>query len=140
LEKNEFSLKDDKGIELQQLIQLYQSNGWVLYTKSPEDLVNAIKNSLFVLSIWKKEKLIGLIRIIGDGITIIYIQDILVLPEYQNNGLGKVLMNEVLKKYRSVRQKVLLAQNEEYLDHFYTSIGFSDSKLQNCTAYVMQGS
>jgi GNAT superfamily N-acetyltransferase len=81
-----------------------------------------------------------LIRIIGDGITIIYIQDILVLPEYQNNGLGKVLMNEVLKKYRSVRQKVLLAQNEEYLDHFYTSIGFSDSKLQNCTAYVMQGS
>jgi GNAT superfamily N-acetyltransferase len=62
------------------------------------------------------------------------------MVEYQNNGLGKVLMNEVLKKYRSVRQKVLLAQNEEYLDHFYTSIGFSDSKLQNCTAYVMQGS
>jgi GNAT superfamily N-acetyltransferase len=76
----------------------------------------------------------------SSGCYMDYIQDILVLPEYQNNGLGKVLMNEVLKKYRSVRQKVLLAQNEEYLDHFYTSIGFSDSKLQNCTAYVMQGS
>ena len=42
-------------------------------------LKNAINNSLKVLTAWDDEKLVGLIRVIGDGYTIIYIQDILIL-------------------------------------------------------------
>ncbi|MDM0902013.1 GNAT family N-acetyltransferase [Clostridium perfringens] len=76
---------------------LYESAGWFDYTEDLEKLEEAFKNSLKIISAWHEEKLIGLIRVIGDGLTIIYIQDIVVLPEYQGNGIGRGLINSVLE-------------------------------------------
>lgn len=64
-------------------------------------------------------RLVGLIRIVGDGLTIIYIQDILVLNEYQNSGIASQLMQFVLNKYVDVRQKVLLTEEAPDVRHFY---------------------
>jgi ribosomal protein S18 acetylase RimI-like enzyme len=44
--------------------------------------------------------------------SIIYIQDILVLKEYQHMGIGSRLMDAALTKYKNVYQKVLLTDNE----------------------------
>ncbi|HCW74840.1 MAG TPA: GNAT family N-acetyltransferase, partial [Clostridiaceae bacterium] len=59
---------------------------------------------------WEKEELIGLIRTVGDGHTILYIQDILVLNTHRDKGIGSMLLQEVLEKYKHVRQKVLLTE------------------------------
>ncbi|MEN1970089.1 GNAT family N-acetyltransferase [Lentibacillus sp. N15] len=74
-------------------------------------LMNALHQSLYVLTAWDESKLIGLIMLIGDGHTVIYIQDILILKAYQNNEVGSQLMNKVLEKYHDVRQKVLLTDD-----------------------------
>lgn len=104
---------------------LYENLKWTSYTKNMPRLLKAIKHSLTVISAWDNDKLIGLIRVVGDGQTIIYIQDILVLKSYQNQGIGSELMMRVLLKYKDVRQKVLLTNDAPDVRAFYEKHGFA---------------
>lgn len=80
--------------------------------------MRSLNNSLYILIAWDENKLVGLIRIIGDGETIIYIQDILVLREYQRQGIGSKLLETLLDEYKNVGQKVFLTDDTENRDHF----------------------
>ena len=113
-----------KNIQREQLERLYKDVQWYAYTQDLEVLQQAIKQSLEVISAWKDGELVGLIRIIGDGLTIIYIQDILVLKAYQNQGIATQLMQQVLEKYINVRQIVLLTEEAANVRHFYEKNGF----------------
>lgn len=114
-----------KNIDLTQLVKLYDSVGWSAYTKNPEDLETAIHNSLQVVVAVKKDEIVGLIRVVGDGITIIYIQDLLVKPKFQQKGIGTQLVKTVLKNYQEVRQKVLLTEESPITRGFYEDCGFT---------------
>ena len=125
----------NKNINLKQLINLYQSVGWTSYTEKPELLQQAVHNSLYVLGAFDHDQLIGLIRVVGDGLTIIYIQDLLVLPAYQNQGIGSTLINKVRKEFRHVRQKVLLTMEEPETRAFYEKNGFSSCDQGELVAF-----
>lgn len=120
-------LKEQKNIGQENLSKLYGDVEWHAYTKDLDLLQQALMQSLDVISAWENDKLIGLIRIIGDGLTIIYIQDLLVLNAYQSKGIGTKLMQHVLKKYKTVRQKVLLTEEAPDVRYFYEKNG-----LQSC--------
>lgn len=106
----EIDFKETKNIKREQLEKLYNDVQWYAYTQNLEILQKAIEKSLDVISAWNGDELVGLIRIVGDGLTIIYIQDILVLNAYQNQKIATQLMQQVLNKYQNVRQKVLLTE------------------------------
>ena len=89
-----------------------------------EVLKQAILQSLDVITVWNDDKLLGLIRAIGDGLTIVYIQDILVLNAYQNKGIASELLQRILNKYKNVRQKVLLTDEASGVRYFYEKNGF----------------
>jgi ribosomal protein S18 acetylase RimI-like enzyme len=118
------------------ILRLYENVGWVIYTEDIKKLIQAINNSLFVFTAWDKDKLVSLIRVVGDGVSIIYIQDILVLREYQQNRVGSKLLKEVLEKYKDVRQKVVLTDDVEKTKSFYESNGFNFAKDLNLVSYV----
>ena len=69
-----------------QILNLYNDAGWSNYTNDPDQLLLAFENSLLVYGAFHKDKLVGVIRIVGDAHTIIYIQDLLVLHAYQRKG------------------------------------------------------
>lgn len=81
--------RNGSNIKCEQLELLYDSVGWIAYTKDLKGLEQALINSLYVVSAWHGEQLVGLIRVIGDGYTILYIQDILIHPDYQRQKLGQ---------------------------------------------------
>lgn len=81
-----------------------------------EVLKQAILQSLDVITVWNDDKLVGLIRTIGDGLTIVYIQDILVLNAYQNKGIASELLQRILNKYKNVDTPVLIMTAKESLD------------------------
>ena len=116
--------KHTKTITLEQLKQLYSDVGWTAYTKDLNLLQQALQQSLDVLCAWDGERLVGLIRTVGDGLTILYIQDILVLNAYQNKGIATQLLQMILQKYEAVRQKVLLTEEAPDVRHFYEKNGF----------------
>lgn len=107
-----------------QLVKLYDSVEWTAYTQNPDKLELAIKQSLSTLSAWQGGTLVGLIRVVGDDATILYIQDILVIPAHQRQGIGTYLMHEVMKRYEHVRQKTLITDMTDKTCRFYESCGF----------------
>ncbi|MCB0400881.1 MAG: GNAT family N-acetyltransferase [Flavobacteriales bacterium] len=115
---------DTKALGKQAIIELYKDARWSAYTKEPDLLMNAIENSLLVISAWDQDHLAGLIRVVGDGKTIIYIQDILVLKSHKRQGIGTQLMKQVLARFPEVRQTVLLTDDYDETRGFYESLGF----------------
>ena len=63
--------------------------------KSIERVDTAIKNSLFIISLYDDKKLIGIGRIIGDNGISYAVTDIMVDKEYQGKGYGKLIMKEI---------------------------------------------
>ncbi|MBT7940437.1 MAG: GNAT family N-acetyltransferase, partial [Candidatus Marinimicrobia bacterium] len=84
----------------------------------------------------KDEKLIGLIRVIGDGLTIIYIQDILVLEKFRRMKIGTMLITKTLQKFKDVRQKVLLTDDNTNTRLFYESLGFDSCEKLGLVSFI----
>lgn len=133
---NNLIFKDDIKFTSDNLLNLYNDVGWSSYTKDIETLLKSIENSLKVISVWDNDLLVGLIRVVGDGYSIIYIQDILVLEKYQRLGIGKKLINFILDEYKNVRQKVLLTDNQDKTKSFYKSVGFNLAQDFECISFV----
>lgn len=72
---------------------LYAQVGWTAYTENMKALEQGYQNSLLVLAAYENGELLGIVRVVGDGFTIILIQDILVYPKYQRHGVGTALLN-----------------------------------------------
>lgn len=99
-------------------------------------LEQAYNNSLYTLSVYNDNSLVGIIRVVGDGHSIIYIQDIIVHTDYQKKGIGTTLINKVLDKYSNVYQTVLLTDNKPSTVSFYESIGLKTSNKYGCISFV----
>lgn len=121
--------KREKQLPQDQLLALYESVNWTAYTQDPASLLHAISQSSYVSSLWSEEgQLIGLLRCLTDEVSILYVQDLLVNPAFQRQGLGKQLLQDCLQRFHHVRQKVLLADDETRLNAFYQSLGFSNTR------------
>lgn len=131
----EYAIKEYTEYNHDEIINLYTSVGWTNYTNNPDMLANAYKNSLKIFAAYEEEKLLGIIRVVGDGYSIVYIQDILILPEYQHKGIGSALMKKALDTYSLVYQKVLLTDNTEKTISFYKAMGFEMDTDINCRAF-----
>lgn len=57
----------------------------------------AMKHTLFRISVWDNDKIVAMSRMIGDMGLDYYIKDVVVRPEYQHKGIGKMMINELLK-------------------------------------------
>ncbi|MCT8386956.1 GNAT family N-acetyltransferase [Leuconostoc lactis] len=127
--------KEMKAITPSDLNDLYNSVQWFAYTRDLNGLEQAIRQSLCVITAWDEQKLVGLVRIVGDGLTIIYIQDLLVQPNYQNQKIGTTLMTTVLNRYKQVRQRVLLTDDAPDVRKFYEKNGFISADQGNTVAF-----
>jgi len=111
-----------------QLTELYDSVGWYAYTTGPrgKDLSKAIRNSTYVVSAWTGETLIGIARGLSDDVAIFFLQDVLVRPAFQGNGIGRQLVQNCLARFAHVRSRVLLTDDHPRQLQFYESLGFTN--------------
>ena len=118
------------------ILPLYRSVGWSAYYSRPEALKQAFENSLCIFAACADGELAGLIRAVGDGYTIVFIQDILVKPAYQRKGIGTRLMARVLERYRHVRQLHLMTDDLPETVGFYKAVGFTPAEDVHCRAFT----
>ncbi len=111
-----------------ELVELYESVGWSAYTSDPARLAAAVSASLAVVTARQDDKLVGLARLVGDGLTIVYLQDILVSPGHQRRGIGGELLQRLFAPYCDVRQKVLITDDEPAQRAFYEAMGFTETR------------
>lgn len=129
-------IRDNLLPEMKKVLALYGDVGWSAYTDQPDSLEKGLRQSLKVWTAWDGEQLVGLARVVGDGVTIIYLQDLLVRTDYQGKGLGSRLLQLVLNEYQAVRQLILLTDEAEETIHFYEKNGMEDVRKYQCTAFM----
>ncbi len=118
-----------------EILQLYQSVGWSAYYDHPQMLRQAFANSLCILGAWEGQTLSGILRAVGDGHSIVFIQDILVLPDYQRQGIGTALVKALISRYPAVYQMELCTDNTEKTCRFYHSLGFAAMEDMGCQGF-----
>ena len=127
-------------VTLEEVLPLYEAVGWTNYTQNPTMLKEAYKNSLHILAALNEEgKLLGVLRAVGDGASILFIQDILVTPEYQHQGIGTKLLQQTLEKYMNVYQIQLATDDSSKTVSFYESNGFTSLTSLNCVSFIYTG-
>lgn len=131
---------ENPNVTLEEVMPLYEAVGWTNYTQKPEMLEVAYKNSLHIIGAFNNdEKLIGVLRGVGDGASILFIQDILVYPEYQHQGIGTKLLQQTLEKYKNVYQIQLATDDSTKTVSFYESNGFTSLTSLNCISFIYTG-
>lgn len=119
-----------------EILRLYNSVGWTAYTDDPDTLKAGFKGSLLILAAYEGDQLLGIIRTVGDGHTILYIQDILVFPAYQRKGVGSALIRAILERFHTVRQIMLTTDNTPKTIAFYKSQGFLQVSDMGCCGFM----
>jgi len=119
-----FSMERD--IDLYDLEELCDSVGW---SRRPLRKVRkAIQNSFLVISIWEHEgdrrRLIGFSRATSDHAFNATIWDVVVHPEFQGKGLGKILMKQLIKQLRSEDISNITLFADPDVVNFYRRLGF----------------
>ena len=80
---------------------LYESVGWGRIDKNIIDI--ALTNTLYSLCAYNKDKIIGYGRIIGDKSMFVHIQDIMVIPEFQNQKIGTEIINKIIDRIKDYK-------------------------------------
>ena len=119
------------------VLDLYASVSWSNYTNHPRRLEQAFHQSLFVMAAYDDdEELVGLIRAVGDGLTIVFIQDLLVYPLYQRQGIGRSLLQQTLERFKDVYQIQLATEQSDKNLAFYRELGFRRQEDFDCTGMI----
>jgi len=79
----------------QEFISLWES----VWDGAPswEQVALALRNTIFRVSVYDGDKPVAMARMIGDMGLNYYIKDVVVIPEYQRKGIGKMIIGELLK-------------------------------------------
>lgn len=91
-----------------------------------ESLGIGLKNSLFGICVLIEGKVIGTARIVGDGKTCFYIQDVIVHPTHQRKGIGTEIMNCVMNyiSHNACKGAVVGLMSAKGKEKFYKRYGF----------------
>lgn len=115
-----------KDLPVDQLYHLFFSAGWASsYDNSDAYILKHFNipfiNSTLVISAWDNERLIGTVRVLSDKFIRSVIYDLVIDPEYKNNGIGKELIRRCIEHYPNTEW---LVQTENHISGYYEKIGF----------------
>ncbi len=116
----------DRNIDLYELEELCDAVGW---SRRPlRKVKKAIQHSFLVVSLWEqrgnRRRLIGFSRATSDHAFNATIWDVVVNPGFQGKGLGKALMQHMIKKLRSEDISNITLFADPHVVEFYRSLGF----------------
>lgn len=115
---------------------LTEAVGWGI--RKNDIVEEALNNTLYSPCVYNVDKLIGYGRIIGDKTIFLYIQDIMVIPEYQGKQIESGIINKLLEQvdeYKKINPDI-----RTYLgaskgkERFYEKFGFVSRPNENMDA------
>ncbi len=129
-------IREYSGYREEEILALYTAVGWAAYTRDPQTLRQGFEHSLLVLAAYDNEELLGIVRAVGDGYTVVLIQDLLVRPDRQRQRIGTALLRAVLERFPRVRQIELVTDNSPETVAFYRAMGFSELRQIGCCGFM----
>ena len=113
--------EENKIVSVKALLDLREAVGWC---KMESEYKSPLLTSYYHISAYEKDALVGYIDCVSNGVTDAYIQDLMVHPDYQGNGIGTELMNKMIKCLKEKHIYMISVIFEESLKPFYEKFGF----------------
>lgn len=85
----------ENTVDTDTYLSLRKSVNWKVLSREQAD--KALRGSLYTVCVYDDEVPIGMGRIVGDGVVIDYIQDLIVIPEYQKKGIGRIIIDKLVE-------------------------------------------
>ena len=119
--KIEYTIQPPENFE--ELLTIYESLGWNSLKLTVNDLEQMCKQSWYAIYAFDEHQLVGMGRVISDGVITAIICGVCVLPNYQSIGIGKELLNRLIEH---CEQKEVIPQLMciESLESYYKELGF----------------
>lgn len=125
-ERREIEIRLVNPQEGEMIADLYQAGGWWEGVPDAAGLRALIAGSFaFVVAIDRTAgKVIGMGRVISDGVSDAYIQDLIVLPDYRGRGIGTMILSTLLECCKAADVTWIALVAEPGTEEFYTTLGF----------------
>ena len=116
--------------------ELREAVGWAKIDLETAEI--GLQKALFTICADIKNKIIGYGRVIGDGAIYFYIQDVIVLPEYQGKGIGKRIMNVIMDylKNHAYHNSFIGLMAAEGVSKFYEKFDFAERPLNRPGMFI----
>lgn len=113
----------EKSLSPYDVQDLCTSVGWS--RRDPELIVQALANSLAVVSVWQDGMLVGFARATGDKVFNATVWDVAVRPSFQRRGVGRLVMAELLIELDTYNIPLVTLYADPGRDGFYKQFGFA---------------
>ena len=84
-------------------LSLRKQVGWIKLDENQAQ--RALNNSVKVFTVYDDDKPIGMGRVVGDMAVISYIQDLIIIPEYQSKHIGSMLIEHIIAYVKGSTQE-----------------------------------
>lgn len=93
----------ENSLTTAQYLAIRQQVGWKELKENQAK--KALENSLYVVAAYEDDALVGMGRIVGDGAVICYVQDLIVVPQSQENGIGSIILKRLIRYVEDLREQ-----------------------------------
>ena len=109
------------GLTPARILTLYRRAPLMRSVHDPKEVEAMFAAATFVLSAWHGDRLVGLARVLSDGVLFSYLCDLAVEPDVQGVGIGRALIDGVLERCKGTE---LVLRDSEISTPFYERTGF----------------
>lgn len=118
-----------KKAPLDDLIKLYEAEGWAKdNSESRKVLSKIVENSFCFIIALDQDKIIGTGRVISDGVSDAYIQDVVVHKDYRSSHIGYDLVHHLTQYCLQHHIQWIGLIAEPHTEKFYEKLGFTPLK------------
>jgi ribosomal protein S18 acetylase RimI-like enzyme len=140
MEKKEIEIRIVDSWPIDDIVNLYKAGGWWKDSYDTAGIPALITGSFaFVIALdHTSRKVVGMGRIISDGVSDAYIQDVVVLKEYRNQEVGKHLIRKLIDYCISKKLLWIGLIAEPGTESFYHTLGFEPMEHYTPMLYFME--
>ncbi|MBO4863199.1 MAG: GNAT family N-acetyltransferase [Eubacterium sp.] len=124
----------------EEYLELRKMVGWMQFPV--EEAKNCIENAYLIICVRDDDRAIGIVRLLWDGGYVAFLSDVIIDPAYQRQGIGKHLVEEVIKRIKTDMKpgwKVTLNLNSaKGKEPFYKKLGFRERPNDDAGAGMSQ--
>jgi ribosomal protein S18 acetylase RimI-like enzyme len=119
-----FELDDDPArVDVAELHRFLSTEAYWAEGRRRETVEHLVRVSQRVVGLYRGARLVGFCRAVTDGITVVYLADVYVLPEFRGRGLGVELVREMIENGPYADRKWIL--HTENAHSLYEKFGFA---------------
>lgn len=110
-----------EGLTPARIIMLYRRAPLLRSAQSAEQVWKMFEQASLVLTAWRGGDLVGIARVLTDGVLYSYLCDLAVEPDVQRLGVGKALLKKVFERCKGTE---LVLRDSDISSGYYAHLGF----------------